>query len=101
MSRRRDGIATIASNAGRLPRQGMAACGASRAAAALFTQSLDLQLAEHGSRCNVVSRGTARTPMVDGMLRESSTDRSAVVAGSPATFKMQDVMDDGGVTQNR
>lgn len=124
-------IVTVASNSGRLPRHGMAAYGASKAAAALFTQSLGLELAEHGIRCNVVSPGTTRTPMVDGMLRDSGADEASVIVGNPATFKagiplrrladprdiasavvfllsdmarhitMQDIVVDGGATQNR
>jgi 2,3-dihydro-2,3-dihydroxybenzoate dehydrogenase len=83
--RRRGSIVTVASNAGRIPRHGMAAYGASKAAAALFTQSLGLELAEHGIRCNVVSPGTTRTPMVGAMLADDG--EAGVVAGDPARFK--------------
>lgn len=85
--RRRGAIITLASNAGRLPRHGMAAYGASKAAAALFTQSLGLELAEHGIRCNVVSPGTTRTPMVERMLAEAGIDEQTIVRGDPGRFK--------------
>jgi len=131
IGRGRGTIVTVASNAGRLPRHSMAAYGASKAAAALFTQSLGLELAEHGIRCNVVSPGTTRTPMVAGMLDESGLTETDLLDGSPALFKvgiplrrlaeaqdiaevvaflvsdaarhitMQDVVVDGGATLNR
>lgn len=60
-------LLTVASNSGRLPRAGMAAYAASKAAAAHFTRSLGLELARHGIRCAVVSPGTTNTRMLDGM----------------------------------
>lgn len=87
LPRRRGVIVTVASNAGRLPRHGMAAYGASKAAAALFTQSLGLELAEFGIRCNVVSPGTTRTPMVEGMLADAGIDEETIVRGDPGRFK--------------
>lgn len=44
MTERQGSIVTVASNAGGVPRQGMAAYGASKAAASLFTRSLGLEL---------------------------------------------------------
>ena len=85
--RGRGSVVTVASNAGRLPRHSMAAYGASKAAAALFTQSLGLELARDGVRCNVVSPGTTRTPMVDGMLAASGASESDLVDGTAHTFK--------------
>jgi len=85
--RARGSIVTVASNAGRLPRHGMAAYGASKAAAALFTQSLGLELAEHGIRCNVVSPGTTRTAMTDQMLGRPGGE-AALLGGDPAAFKV-------------
>ncbi|GAB94940.1 2,3-dihydro-2,3-dihydroxybenzoate dehydrogenase [Kineosphaera limosa] len=86
--RRRGVIVTVASNSGRLPRHGMAAYGASKAAAALFTQSLGLELAEHGIRCNVVSPGTTRTGMVERMLADAGSDEEAIVRGDVSRFKV-------------
>lgn len=56
-------IVTVASNAAGIPRSGMAAYTASKAAAAMFTKSLGLELAEHGIRCNVVCPGSTDTAM--------------------------------------
>ncbi len=86
--RRRGAIVTVASNAGRIPRHSMAAYGASKAASALFTQSLGLELAEFGIRCNVVSPGSTRTPMVERMLAEAGSTEEDLIAGSPRTFKV-------------
>ena len=85
--RGRGSIITVASNAGRLPRHGMAAYGASKAAAALFTQSLGLELARDGIRCNVVSPGTTRTPMVSGMMQQNGISESGLVQGDVDRFK--------------
>lgn len=87
MKQRRSGaIVTIASNAGRVPRVQMAAYGASKAAAASYTKTLGLELAEYGIRCNVVSPGSTDT----GMLRRlwsGAGDRQATINGSPETYK--------------
>ncbi len=79
-------IVTIASNAGRLPRHSMAAYGASKAAAALFTQSLGLELGAHGIRCNVVSPGTTRSDMTAGILADAAGEQR-ILDGDPTTFK--------------
>jgi 2,3-dihydro-2,3-dihydroxybenzoate dehydrogenase len=77
-------IVTVASNAAGVPRAGMAAYGASKAAAASFTRSLGLELAPHGIRCNVVAPGSTDTPM----LRELGPDADRrVIAGDPDSFK--------------
>ncbi|PAL00271.1 2,3-dihydro-2,3-dihydroxybenzoate dehydrogenase, partial [Staphylococcus hominis] len=47
-------IVTVSSNAAGVPRHGMAAYAASKAAATMFTRCLGLELAPHGIRCNIV-----------------------------------------------
>jgi len=84
--RGRGSIVTVASNSGRIPRHGMAAYGASKAAAAMFTQSLGLELAEHGIRCNVVSPGTTRTAMTEQMLADPDAERR-MLQGDGEIFK--------------
>lgn len=84
--RGRGSIVTIASNAGRAPRHSMAAYGASKAAAAQFTQSLGLELGEHGIRCNVVSPGTTRTEMTAMMLADPAAEQR-LLEGDLPTFK--------------
>ena len=80
-------IVTVASNAAGVPRAGMAAYGASKAAATSWTKALGLELAQHGIRCNVVQPGTTRTPMLAG-LGDQDAVVAAAVAGDPARFKV-------------
>ncbi len=83
MAERRHGsIVTVASNAGTVPRAGMAAYAASKAAASSITRSLGLELGPFGVRCNVVAPGTTRTPMIAGLGEEED-----FIAGFPASFK--------------
>lgn len=77
-------LVTVASNAAGIPRSGMAAYAASKAAAVAFTKSLGLELAPSGVRCNVVSPGSTDTPM----LRAMTPDADALVQGDPDRFKV-------------
>ncbi|MEU1145617.1 2,3-dihydro-2,3-dihydroxybenzoate dehydrogenase [Streptomyces sp. NPDC005863] len=56
-------IITVGSNAAGIPRTGMAAYAASKAAATAFTKCLGLEVARSGVRCNVVAPGTTDTAM--------------------------------------
>ncbi|MER7468111.1 SDR family NAD(P)-dependent oxidoreductase [Streptomyces sp. NPDC097981] len=68
MTERRSGaIVTVASNAVGVPRAGMAAYAASKAAAQAFTLGLGLEVAAYGIRCNVVCPGSTDTPMLASM----------------------------------
>ncbi|GIN72153.1 2,3-dihydro-2,3-dihydroxybenzoate dehydrogenase [Bacillus sp. J14TS2] len=62
--RKKGSIVTISSNAAHMPRMEMAAYGASKAAATMFTKCLGLELAQHNIRCNVVSPGSTDTNML-------------------------------------
>lgn len=84
--RRRGSIVTVGSNAAVVPRHGMAAYAASKAAAAMFTRCLGLELAEYGIRCNVVSPGSTRTPMQEA-LWGAGVDEATVIAGAPERFR--------------
>lgn len=77
-------LVTVGSNAAALPRAGMAAYGASKAAVTYLTQTLGLELARHGIRCNVVSPGSTRTAMLERW-RVSDAD---LVAGNAGAFKL-------------
>ena len=61
--RGRGSIVTVASNAAGIPRTGMAAYAASKAAAVMFTKCLGLEVAARGVRCNTVSPGSTCTDM--------------------------------------
>ncbi|MFD7136562.1 2,3-dihydro-2,3-dihydroxybenzoate dehydrogenase [Streptomyces sp. NPDC059894] len=56
-------IVTVASNAAGIPRAGLAAYAASKAAAVMFTKCLGLEVAAQGVRCNTVSPGSTLTDM--------------------------------------
>ncbi|MET8624022.1 2,3-dihydro-2,3-dihydroxybenzoate dehydrogenase [Kitasatospora sp. NPDC004669] len=62
-ARGRGAIVTVGSNAAGVPRAGMAAYAASKAAATMFTRCLGLELARSGVRCNIVSPGSTDTGM--------------------------------------
>jgi 2,3-dihydro-2,3-dihydroxybenzoate dehydrogenase len=87
MKQRRAGsIVTVSSNAGFVPRVGMAAYASSKAAATTFTKCLGLELAEYGIRCNVVSPGSTDTPMLRGMWNGDG-DRSVTIDGSLTAYR--------------
>jgi len=88
MAARRGGcVVTVASNAASVPRVGMAAYCASKAASALFTKCLGLELAEFGVRCNVVSPGSTDTPMLHSMWSDDS-GADATLGGSLPAFRV-------------
>lgn len=85
--RGRGRVVTVASNAAGVPRAGMAAYAASKAAAAAFTHCLGLEVAPHGVRCNVVCPGSTDTPM----LRSLWTDehgRETTLDGDPGQYRV-------------
>jgi len=84
--RRSGSIVTVSSNAGGIPRHGMAAYAASKAAATMFTRCLGLELAPLGIRCNIVAPGSTLTPMQTGMWADME-DAARVIAGTPETFR--------------
>ncbi|MFC6011281.1 SDR family oxidoreductase [Nocardia lasii] len=86
-------IVVVTSNAGATPRAGMAAYGASKAAAASFARALGLEVAGRGVRVNLVSPGSTDTPMLrvmwsaaSGALAADARDR--IVAGDPGSYKL-------------
>ncbi|MDP9796346.1 2,3-dihydro-2,3-dihydroxybenzoate dehydrogenase [Catenuloplanes nepalensis] len=88
MIARRDGvIITVASNAAGVPRAGMAAYAASKAAAVMFTKSLGLEVARHGVRCNTVCPGSTDTPMQRAMWSEGAGP-GAVLRGDPESYRV-------------
>ncbi|MEU9434858.1 2,3-dihydro-2,3-dihydroxybenzoate dehydrogenase [Streptomyces sp. NPDC048252] len=81
-------IVTVASNAAGVPRAGMAAYAASKAAAVMFTKCLGLEVAARGVRCNTVSPGSTLTDM-QRALWNGDTEAAArrVVEGDLATHR--------------
>ncbi|WP_424186740.1 2,3-dihydro-2,3-dihydroxybenzoate dehydrogenase [Actinokineospora sp. G85] len=80
-------LVTVGSNASGVPRTGMAAYAASKAAATMLTRCLGLELAGSGIRCNVVSPGSTDTDM-QRLLWADEDGAAAVVAGSPEQFRV-------------
>ncbi|MGA5563321.1 2,3-dihydro-2,3-dihydroxybenzoate dehydrogenase [Streptomyces platensis] len=85
-------IVTVASNAAGVPRAGMAAYAASKAAAVMFSKCLGLEVAAHGVRCNTVSPGSTHTDMQRALWTASGAESEAaaaqrVIEGDLATYR--------------
>ncbi|WP_267242298.1 2,3-dihydro-2,3-dihydroxybenzoate dehydrogenase [Streptomyces sp. PR69] len=87
VGRGRGALVTVASNAVGVPRAGMGAYAASKAAAAMLTRCLGLEVARHGIRCNVVSPGSTDTPM-QRLLWNDEDDLARVISGTPEQFRV-------------
>ena len=80
-------VVTVASNAAHVPRVGMTAYCASKAALVSLSHCVALELAPHGVRCNVVSPGSTSTPMLAGMC-PGPADYQRLLDGSPRQYKL-------------
>lgn len=88
MKHRREGvIVTVGSNAANVPRMGMSAYAASKAAVTSFTKTMALELAEYNIRCNIVSPGSTETEMQRAMWNDES-DIDMVINGSLEKYKI-------------
>ncbi|WP_200862997.1 2,3-dihydro-2,3-dihydroxybenzoate dehydrogenase [Amycolatopsis orientalis] len=80
-------LVTVGSNAAGVPRTGMAAYAASKAAATMLTRCLGLELAGSGIRCNIVSPGSTDTDM-QRLLWTDSSGEDRVIAGNLEQFRV-------------
>jgi len=80
-------IVNIGSNAAHIPRVGMTAYCASKAALKSMSQCIALELADYGVRCNLVSPGSTNTPMQRNMWSDESGEASTI-EGFPEQFKL-------------
>ncbi|WP_433274662.1 2,3-dihydro-2,3-dihydroxybenzoate dehydrogenase [Actinosynnema sp. CS-041913] len=80
-------LVTVGSNAAGVPRMGMGAYAASKAAVTMLTRCLGLELAGSGIRCNVVSPGSTDTDM-QRMLWTDDEGPARVVAGDPDQYRV-------------
>lgn len=80
-------IVNIASNAGHVPRKGMLAYSASKAALISLSHNLALELAPYSVRCNCVSPGSTDTPMLQAMLKSKSAYATTIL-GQADRFKL-------------
>lgn len=90
VERRAGVIVTVASNAAGVPRVGMAAYAASKAAATMFTKCLGLEVARHGVRCNVVAPGSTDTAMQRALWGAPGKPpgADAAVLGDPGSYRV-------------
>ncbi len=84
--RRQGALVAVSSNAAGVPRYGMAAYAASKAATTMYMRALGLELAPLGIRCNIVAPGSTRTAMQTGMWADDQGE-ARVIAGFPEQFK--------------
>jgi 2,3-dihydro-2,3-dihydroxybenzoate dehydrogenase len=85
--RRSGAIVSVASNAASTARVDMAAYAASKAAVAMFTKCLGLEVAGFGIRCNVVAPGSTATPMLTSLWHDGQGPQSSV-DGTPEEFRL-------------
>lgn len=78
IAQRRGNIVLIGSNAAHVPRQGMAAYGASKAALRQLAMTTALEWAQYGLRCNVVSPGSTDTAMQRALWADASGEASTI-----------------------
>ncbi|SLM62260.1 2,3-dihydro-2,3-dihydroxybenzoate dehydrogenase [Dickeya aquatica] len=80
-------IITIGSNAAHVPRVGMAAYCASKAALRSLCLTAGLELAAYGVRCNLVSPGSTDTPMQRSLWHSADAEQHTI-NGFPNQFKL-------------
>ncbi|KJS54436.1 2,3-dihydroxybenzoate-2,3-dehydrogenase [Streptomyces rubellomurinus subsp. indigoferus] len=82
-------MVTVGSNAAGVPRAGMAAYAASKAAATMFTRCLGLELARSGVRCNIVSPGSTDTEMQRALWgADPEAAERRVIDGDPGAWRV-------------
>lgn len=86
----RDGGAVVAvsSNAARVPRAGMAAYAASKAATSALVKCIGLEVASRGIRCNVVEPGSTRTAMQRDLWPDPVAGEAAALQGDPSAYRV-------------
>lgn len=86
--RQRSGVVVcVASNAAHVPRMGMAAYCASKAALVSLSHCVGLELAPYGVRCNLVSPGSTDTDMLR-QLWKTPEDAQRTIDGSMDQYKL-------------
>jgi meso-butanediol dehydrogenase / (S,S)-butanediol dehydrogenase / diacetyl reductase len=88
-------IINMASIAGKRGDPTLAHYAASKFAVVGFTQSLAMELAEHGVRVNAVCPGAVATPMLEGLADEWHTSVSAMARNGQLIKSPQDVREIG------
>ncbi|WP_053385509.1 2,3-dihydro-2,3-dihydroxybenzoate dehydrogenase [Leucobacter celer] len=88
--RLRDGgsIVVVSSNAARVPRTGMLAYSASKAAASALARCAGLELADRGIRCNAVEPGSTDTPMQRTLWPDPGLGARQAIGGDPVSYRV-------------
>ncbi|MFC9767000.1 SDR family oxidoreductase [Rhodococcus jostii] len=83
-------IVVVGSNAAGVPRTGMGAYGASKAAVSMIVRVLGLELAEYGIRANIVAPGSTDTAMQRSLWSDPADDTGArgAIDGDLGSFKV-------------
>ena len=81
-------LVLIGSNAASVPRIGMGAYAASKAAAEALVRCAALELAARGIRCNVIEPGSTDTKMQRDLWPDPQAGRVAVIHGDLASFRV-------------
>ena len=86
----RDGaaIVVISSNAARVPRTGMLAYAASKAATSALARSAGLELAARRIRCNVVEPGSTDTAMQRELWPDAAQGAARAIGGELASYRV-------------
>lgn len=81
-------VTVVSSNAARVPRTGMLAYAASKAATSALTRCAGLELAGRGIRCNVVEPGSTDTRMQRDLWPDPEAGAAAALDGDPASYRV-------------
>lgn len=87
LPRRRGAIVAVSSNAASVPRMGMGAYAASKAATSQMLKCLGLELAHANIRCNIVAPGSTDTAMQRQLWTDAHGAKNAI-AGSPEHYRL-------------
>lgn len=85
-AREQGAIVVIGSNAAKVPRIGMGAYAASKAATTHMVKCLGLELAEHNIRCNLISPGSTDTEM-QRQVWNPLTGADGIISGNLASYR--------------
>ncbi|WP_244928109.1 SDR family oxidoreductase [Nocardioides sp. W7] len=83
-----EAVVVVSSNAADVPRTGMIAYAASKAAASAVARCAALELAEVGVRCNVVEPGSTDTSMQRDLWPDPAAGVAAAIEGDPASYRL-------------
>lgn len=87
-ARRAGSIVVVTSNAAKVPRQNMAAYGASKAATSMLVRCAGLEFAGDGIRCNSVEPGSTDTAMQRDLWPDAAEGARMALDGDPLSYRV-------------